>query len=96
MQSFTGKNAYYDMVDMKPDIVLLDVMFPDDINGFEILKQMKKDPETKKIPVIMLTNLPDEQAVAKAIGATDYLIKTDTTVDMLKKKIKKYIFVLSL
>ena len=44
----------------------------------------------------MLTNLPDEQEVAKVIGASDYLIKADTTVDMLKKHIKKHFLPLSL
>ena len=44
----------------KPDLILLDLILPA-MDGFEILEKLKKDPETKKIPVIVLTNLVKKQ-----------------------------------
>jgi len=60
----------------KPSIILLDVLMPK-LDGFETLKRLKADIETKSIPVIMLTNLGQKEDIeqAKADGAEDYLIK---------------------
>jgi CheY-like chemotaxis protein len=60
----------------KPDIILLDLMLPG-IDGFEICKRAKEDPETKHIPIIFLTAQPQPAAIAKAmsLGAAAYLIK---------------------
>ncbi|HCC22496.1 hypothetical protein A2480_04480 [Candidatus Uhrbacteria bacterium RIFOXYC2_FULL_47_19] len=60
----------------KPSIILLDVLMPK-LDGFETLKRLKADSETKSIPVIMLTNLGQKEDIeqAKADGAEDYLIK---------------------
>lgn len=60
----------------KPDIVLLDIMMPK-MDGWEVLQVLRADPETKDIPVIMLTNLGQKEDVDLALkyGASDYLIK---------------------
>ena len=60
----------------KPDLILLDLILPK-VHGFDVLKKLKEDPETKKIPVIVLTNLEEVKDVEKAIklGATTYFIK---------------------
>ena len=60
----------------KPSIILLDVLMPK-LDGFETLKRLKADIETKSIPVIMLTNIGQKEDIeqAKADGAEDYLIK---------------------
>ncbi|OGZ18015.1 MAG: hypothetical protein A2V72_02020 [Candidatus Nealsonbacteria bacterium RBG_13_37_56] len=62
----------------QPDLILLDLILPE-INGFEVLARLKKNPNTFKIPVIILSNLGDEEKVEKGLklGATDYLIKAD-------------------
>jgi len=74
----------------KPDLILLDLILPR-IHGFEVLKQLKENPETKKIPVIVLTNLEGLGDVDKAIelGATTYLIKAQYTLEEVVEKIKK-------
>jgi len=62
----------------KPDIVLLDVMMPK-MNGLEMLEKLKLDPETKSIPVIMLTNLAGQQDAETALskGAVKYIVKSE-------------------
>ena len=74
----------------KPDIVLLDIMLPGGMNGFDILTLLKKNPELKNIPVIMLTNLDSEKNTATQMGAKDYFIKSETPLEELLAKIKKY------
>ena len=63
----------------KPSLILLDVMLPK-LNGLDVLEKLKADPETKNIPVIMLSNLGDMQNAEKAmeLGAIKYIQKGDT------------------
>ncbi len=74
----------------KPDLILLDIILPK-MNGFEVLKMLKEDPETNNIPVIVLTNLENMEDINKAIelGATTYLVKTKYTIEEVINKIKK-------
>ena len=60
----------------KPDFVLLDLMLPG-MDGFEICQRAKEDPETRSIPIIILTAQPQPAAVARAmaLGAAAYLVK---------------------
>ena len=74
----------------KPDLILLDLVLPK-MHGFEILRELKKDPETEEIPVIILTNLERMEDVEKAIklGAKTYLVKTKYAIDEIMEKIEK-------
>lgn len=78
--------------DKKPDLILLDLILPR-IHGFEVLKKLKEDKETKEIPIIVLTNLEGISDVDKAIelGATTYLVKAQYTLEEVVEKIKKAI-----
>ena len=62
----------------KPSLILLDIMMPV-MNGLEVLEKLKADPETKSIPVIMLTNLAGQQDAETALakGAVKYIIKSE-------------------
>lgn len=73
----------------KPDLIILDIMLPGGINGFDVLERLKADRELKKIPVFVLTNLESEEKVAKEIGATDYAIKAHVDPKDVLKKIRK-------
>lgn len=75
---------------IKPDIILLDIMMPE-MDGFMVLKDLKADSTTKSIPVIMLTNLGQEEDIEKGnkLGATDYLVKANLTPAQVVEKVKE-------
>lgn len=60
----------------KPDLILLDISMPG-LNGFEVLAQLKKAPETSDIPVIFITGIPDSDTEEQGLnlGAVDYIVK---------------------
>ena len=73
-----------------PDLILLDLTLPK-LHGLEVLKKLKQAPETKEIPVIILTNLEDMQNIEKALslGATTYLVKANYTLEDIIEKIEQ-------
>jgi CheY-like chemotaxis protein len=79
----------------KPTIILLDIMMPK-MNGLQVLEKLKSDPETKKIPVIMLTNLAGTHDAEAALshGAVKYIIKSEfepkQVADMVKEILAGY------
>ncbi|HEY0455160.1 MAG TPA: response regulator [Verrucomicrobiae bacterium] len=60
----------------KPYLLLLDIRMPK-VDGVEVLKQIKTDPELRKLPVIMLTTTDDPREVARchALGCSNYMVK---------------------
>ncbi len=74
----------------KPDLILLDIVLPIK-DGFEVLRELKADENTKNIPVIVLTNLGNLSDIEKALGlgATTYLVKGDYSLAEITDKIKK-------
>jgi DNA-binding response OmpR family regulator len=71
-----GRTALEMARDRHPDLILLDVMLPA-LNGFEVLDRLKATPDTRHIPVIMLTARGHEQDVTAGLagGAEDYIVK---------------------
>jgi DNA-binding response OmpR family regulator len=71
-------------------IILLDILLPK-MDGFEVLKELKKNQATKDIPVILLTNLSQRDDVEQGLsmGAADYLIKAHFMPSEVVEKIKK-------
>lgn len=78
-----------------PTIILLDVMMPK-MNGMQVLEKLKADPETKSIPVIMLSNLAGDNDIETALskGAVKYIIKSEhdpkEIADMIQEIITGY------
>jgi len=82
-----GESALRMIKEAKPDVILLDIVLPKK-SGFDLLKELKADAETKDIPVVLLTNLSQKDDVDKgfALGATDYIIKAHfTPADVVSK-----------
>jgi len=89
--AFNGEEGLAALKKEKPDFILLDIMMPK-MNGIEMLKMMKKDRETKDIPVVMLTNLgdkPEDVQKCKELGAEDYWVKANVSLKEVVEKIKK-------
>lgn len=87
-----GEEGLEKMKSEKPDLILLDIVMPKK-GGFEVMEEMNKDEELKKIPVIVISNSgqPVELDKAKKLGAKDWLIKTEFDPEEVVKKVKKQI-----
>ncbi len=87
-----GEEGLSKINEWRPHLVLLDIMLPKK-DGFAVLKELKENPQTKMIPVIMWTNLsdPEESRKAKELGAIDYLVKVynmpSEVVDTVQKRL---------
>ena len=70
----------------KPDVILLDIIMPD-MNGIEVLKELKSNSKYKKIPVILLTAVYEIDKIKECLnsGALGYIIKGTSTDEMVHK-----------
>ncbi|MBI3633223.1 MAG: response regulator [Candidatus Vogelbacteria bacterium] len=84
-----GKNALEILKTFTPNLVLLDLLLPD-IDGFTVLQEMKKDPKFTPVPVIVLSNLdkPDDMQKAKGLGAKDFMVKSNFTLNEIVNRAK--------
>ncbi len=75
-----------------PSLIVLDIMMPK-VNGLDVLKSLKADKETQNIPVVLLTNVSDDEVLTEAfkLGATGYLIKSQIANNELVDEIKQYL-----
>lgn len=78
------------VLQFKPAIILLDLILPG-LDGFEVLKLLKDNEQTKNIPVVVISNLGSESDVrsAKSLGADDYFIKANISLEDLLQKVRK-------
>jgi DNA-binding response OmpR family regulator len=85
----TGQEAMKKINEPDIAIILQDLILPD-FDGFEILKKIKETEKLKNVPVIVFSNLsePKEVKKAKDLGATDFMVKSNFTLDELVQKIK--------
>lgn len=84
--AMNGKKALEVIKYRRPDLLLLDVMMPD-MDGFEVCRRLKADPETEHIPVIFLTAANDKESVVQAfnVGAVDYITKPFHSAELLSR-----------
>ncbi|MFC1663730.1 response regulator transcription factor [Patescibacteria group bacterium] len=73
-----------------PDLVVLDIVLPH-VDGWEVLKEIKTNPKTKNLKVVILSNLGQKGEIEKGqeLGATKYLIKAHHTPKEVAEEIKK-------
>ena len=89
--AFDGQSGYDKTLEFKPDLILLDIMMPN-VNGLEMLKKLKGNPATKKIPIILLTNVGggDENVdLGLSLGAVAYMVKAHYDAKDVVKKVKE-------
>lgn len=70
------KGAYEGRANGKPKLILLDLKMPK-VDGIEVLAQLKADPDTKQIPVVMLTSSQEESDIVESyrLGVNSYIVK---------------------
>jgi len=87
-----GEEGLEAMREVKLDLILLDIIMPK-MGGFEVMEEMAKDKELKKIPVIVISNSgqPVELNRAQKLGAKDWLIKTEFDPQEVLGKVVKQI-----
>jgi len=83
-----GNEAIEKISQQAPDIIVLDLILPE-LDGFGVLEKVRTNPATKDTPVIILSNLGQEEDIekAKSLGATDYLVKAHFSFGEIVKKI---------
>lgn len=76
----------------KIDIILLDLVLPGE-SGYEILQQLKKGRKTKHIPVVIASNLGQEDEIKRgfALGVLDYIVKTRMTPAQLVERVDTFV-----
>lgn len=87
-----GAEGLIQATQQKPDLILLDIMLPR-LNGLDLLRTIKSKPETKDIPVILLTNLGQDSVIKEgfSLGAEGYLIKSAYTPSQIINEIKSFL-----
>lgn len=86
-----GEEAIQKLVQERPDIILLDIVLPKR-SGFSVIEEVRKDPEFRSLPIIVLSNLGQQEDVEKglSLGAVEYFVKAKISLDDLLKKVKEY------
>lgn len=87
-----GEEALSSLKSGKPNLVLLDIILPKK-SGFEVMEEIREDPQLEKIPIIIISNLGQPEDVQKGheLGAIEYYVKAKTSIDDLIEKIKEFL-----
>lgn len=86
-----GEEALKTLSAEAPDLVLLDIILPKK-SGFELMTEVRGDPQLEKLPVIIISNLgqPEDVRRGDELGVIEYFVKAKTSIDDLVQKIKGY------
>ena len=81
-----GRDTLDKVASFRPDLILLDVMMPK-LSGFEVCKQLKSDPQTRGVMILMVTALNETGDIERAVkmGTDDFLSKPVNKVELLKR-----------
>ncbi len=85
----SGDEGLEKVLTTPPDLMILDLMLPQ-VSGFETLEKVRTNEATKKLKVIVFSNLGEEADIKKCLdlGVSEYLVKANFTLDELAEKIK--------
>ncbi|OGY78457.1 MAG: hypothetical protein A3B74_02040 [Candidatus Kerfeldbacteria bacterium RIFCSPHIGHO2_02_FULL_42_14] len=88
ISAFNGEEGKRKIQQKFPDIILLDLLLPE-MDGLDLLKELKENRATQHIPVVIVSNYSDRERVQKglALGASDYIIKAHFTPDEIVQKV---------
>lgn len=87
----TGTETEKKVFEEKPDLVLLDLVLPEQ-DGFDVLRKIRADKSLNSIKIIVFSNLSqqEEKQKAKELGADDFIVKSEFTPQQVVDKIKSY------
>lgn len=90
--ALSGEEGINKAITGMPDIIVLDLMLPE-MSGFDVMERLNADEHTKNIPVLVVSNLADTEHVerGKQMGAVDYLVKTEHSLEKITQLLKKAI-----
>jgi len=91
LSATNGQDGFTKAIQEKPALIVLDIMLPGGLNGFDVLRNLKHNSLTSTIPVIVLTNLEEQESAAKEAGAVECLIKANTNIEAVGSVITKYL-----
>lgn len=85
-----GRIGIEKVKEFQPDIVLTDILMPE-LDGFEVIKMIKADAELKTTPILIMSNLGQEDHIQKGLelGALGYIVKSQYTPSKVVEKIKE-------
>lgn len=85
-----GRDGLEQALQLHPRLILLDIIMPE-MNGMDMLRKLRHDDWGAEANVVLLTNLGDNESAesAKAFGVSDYLVKSDWSLDELTQRIKE-------
>lgn len=89
--SVDGETGMTAAIGEHPDLIILDLILPGNDSGINVLGKLKHHVETKNIPVIVITNIDNQGAIAREMGAVDYLVKANIDINEIMTKIKQYL-----
>lgn len=89
--AWNGEEGMEEIIERKPDIVLLDLLLPK-LSGMDILRRIRKMEDLKDLPVLIVTNLVDDAVSSEAdkLGAIDYMVKSNTSLSGIVEAVEKY------
>ena len=81
-----GREGVAKALELKPDLILMDVLMPQ-MNGFEAVKHLRQEQETRSVPILMVTNQVQEECMETGYesGCSDYIIKPIDRLELLTK-----------
>jgi len=85
-----GLDGWEKAKELRPDLILLDIILPR-LDGIEVLRKLKSDPELRVIPVLMLTNLDSTEYKKECsqVGAEGYIVKSGGTPNYVLTEVKR-------
>jgi DNA-binding response OmpR family regulator len=79
----TGEDGYEMAANKMPNIILLDILLPGTLNGLDVLRKIKDNLVTAKIPILIMSNLSDDKTISEglSLGANGYFTKSQASLD---------------
>jgi DNA-binding response OmpR family regulator len=91
--AMTGEDGYRLAINFLPNVMLLDIMLPGEMNGLDVLKKLRETKVGEKIPVMIISNLSDDKTISEgmSLGASGYFTKSQFNPDDVVSNVRTII-----